>query len=144
MRAQILVAEGFGKDTMVELSDAELVTRTRAGDSDAYRELVARYQGHVYGLAYSIVDNWADAQDMAQEAFIRAYCNLDQLRDAGRFAAWLRRVTFALTLDWLKAFRPGLFEQLDSPDDLDSLEIPDFAPGPNLRRGPAAPARLLG
>jgi len=115
---------------MVELSDAELVSRTRAGDNDAYRELVARYQGHVYGLAYSVLDNWADAQDMAQEAFIRAYCNLDQLRDAGRFAAWLRRVTFSVTMNWLKTFRPGLFEELGSPDDLDSLEIPDFAPGP--------------
>jgi len=66
---------------MVEPTDAELVGRTQAGDADAYRELVARYQGHVYGLAYSILDNWADAQDMAQEGFIRAYCNLGQLRD---------------------------------------------------------------
>lgn len=116
---------------MSEPSDAELVTRTRAGDKDAYRELVARYQGHVYGLAYSVLDNWADAQDMAQEAFIRAYCNLDQLRDAGRFAAWLRRVTFSVTMNWLKTFRPKLFEQLGSLDDLDSLDIPDFAPGPS-------------
>ena len=115
---------------MVAPSDAELVRRTRSGDKEAYGELVTRYQGHVYGLAYSIVNHWADAQDIAQEAFIRAYCNLNQLRDPARFAAWLRRVTFSVAMNWLKAFRPGLFEQLGSPEDIDRLNVPDFAPGP--------------
>lgn len=113
-----------------EKTDVELVLRTLKGDKEAYGELVARYQGHVYGLTYSIVDNWADAQDIAQETFIRAYCNLDQLRAPARFAAWLRRVTFSVAMNWLKAFRPGLFEQFGSLEDLDSLDIPDFAPGP--------------
>ena len=111
-------------------SDAEQVARTLAGDHGAYKELVTRYQGHVYGLAYSLSDNWTDAQDIAQEAFIRAYTNLDQLRDPGRFAAWLRRVAFGAAMDWLRAFRPKLFEQLDGQADLDKLEIPDFRPGP--------------
>jgi len=113
-----------------DLNDAGLVRGTRSGDKEAYGELVARYQGHVYGLAYSIVNHWADAQDIAQETFIRAYCNLDQLRDPARFAAWLRRVTFSVAMNWLKAFRPGLFEQLGSLEDLDGLGIPDFTPGP--------------
>ena len=39
-------------------TDAELVRRTRRGDREAYGELVARYQGHVYGLAYSLVGDW--------------------------------------------------------------------------------------
>jgi len=59
---------------LTDLSDARLVQRTRSGDKGAYGELAARYQGHVYGLAYSLVDNWAEAQDIAQEAFVRAYC----------------------------------------------------------------------
>ena len=91
-----------------DLSDAQLVEGTRNGKRDAYAELVARYQGHVYGLAYSLVDNWAEAQDIAQEAFIRAYCNLDGLKDPSRFAAWLRRVAFSVAMDWLRTFRPGL------------------------------------
>ena len=115
----------------VDPNDVELVGRTRSGNKEAYGQLVTRYQGHVYGLAYSFVNNWADAQDIAQEAFIRAYCNLDQLRDAARFAAWLRRVTFSVAMNWLKAFRPGLFEYFGSPEDLDRLEISDFAPGPS-------------
>jgi RNA polymerase sigma-70 factor (ECF subfamily) len=115
---------------LAQPTDGELVRLTRRGDRDAYGVLVARYQGHVYGLAYSLVDNWAEAQDIAQETFVRAYANLDQLREADRFAAWLRRVAFSVAMNWLKAFRPGLFEQLDGQVGLDSLEVPDFRPGP--------------
>ena len=110
--------------------DAELVQRTRAGDKEAYGELVASYQGHVYALAYSLVNNWTNAQDIAQEVFIRAYCNIGQLREPSRFAAWLRRVTFSVTMNWLKAFRPKLFERLDGRIDLNTLDVPDFTPDP--------------
>ncbi len=111
-------------------ADARLVQMTVAGDHEAYKQLVARYQGHVYGLAYSLVGDWAEAQDIAQETFIRAYTNLDQLLDPARFAAWLRRVSFGVAMDWLRTFRPKLFEQLDGRVDLQHLEIPDFQPGP--------------
>lgn len=99
-------------------------------DAEAYGSLVARYQGHVYGLAYSLVENWTEAQDIAQETFIRAYLNLDQLQHPARFAAWLRRVTFSITTNWLRAYRPALFKRLDGQVDLDSLDIPEFKPGP--------------
>ena len=115
---------------MPDRSDAELVGSTLSGDRAAYGELVARYQGHVYGLAYSLLGDWAEAQDIAQEAFIRAYSNLDQLRQPARFAGWLRRVAFSVAMDWLRTFRPGLFQQLDGRADADALEIPDFQPGP--------------
>lgn len=115
---------------MTQPTDGKLVKHTLAGNHEAYKELVARYQGHVYGLAYSLVGNWTDAQDIAQETFIRAYANLTQLKDPARFAAWLRRVAFSVAMNWLKAFRPGLFEQLDSRVGLDHLDIPDFDPGP--------------
>jgi RNA polymerase sigma-70 factor (ECF subfamily) len=115
---------------MPDPRDSELVCRARAGDRAAYGELVTRYQGHVYGLAYSLAGDWASAQDIAQEAFIRAYTNLDQLREPERFAAWLRRVAFSVAINWLQAFRPKAFEQLDGPLELEELEIPDFRAGP--------------
>jgi RNA polymerase sigma factor (sigma-70 family) len=87
-------------------SDGELVRASAMRDQEAYKELVARYQGHGYGLAFSLVNNWAEAQDIAQETFIRAYLNRDQLRDPERFAAWLRRVAFGVSVDWLRTFRP--------------------------------------
>ncbi len=115
---------------MAQPTDAELVERVRGGDREAYGTLVSRYQGHVYGLAYSLVDDWAEAQDIAQDAFVRAYLNLDQLQDPARFAAWLRRVAFSISMNWLKSFRPELFRQLDGQVDLEVLGVPDFEPGP--------------
>jgi RNA polymerase sigma-70 factor (ECF subfamily) len=115
---------------VADRSDAELVSQIRGGDPESYSALVARYQGHVYGLAYSLVNNWADAQDIAQETFIRAYVNLDQLKDPARFAPWLRRVTFGVAMNWLRAYRPAFYQQIEGQVDLESLEVPDFAPGP--------------
>jgi len=111
-------------------TDGDLVRLTGRGNTEAYGELVSRYQGHVYGLAYSLAGNWDDAQDIAQETFIRAYVNLDQLREPARFAPWLRRVTFGVTMNWLKAHQPDRFRALEGRVDLDTLEVPDFAPGP--------------
>lgn len=110
--------------------DAELVRRTLYGDKEAFGELVAAYQGDVYGLAYALVRNWQDAQDVAQEAFIRGFSSLDQLRDRNRFAPWMKRVTFSVAMNWMKAHRRNLFEQYDRRVDLDNLDIPDVASDP--------------
>jgi len=89
----------------VSPTDASLVQATLGGDADAYTELVHRYQAHVYGLAYSLTSSWAEAQDVAQETFIRVHSNLDHLRDPERFAPWLRRVTFSVAMNWLASSR---------------------------------------
>ena len=118
-------------NTYEHLNTGELVQQTSAGDKEAYGELVTRYQGHVYGLAYSLVNHWSDAQDIAQEAFIRAYANIDQLNDPDRFPAWLRRITFSVTMNWIKSFRPKLYELIDGKVD---LKIPaGTQPGTTLR-----------
>src|SRR5437016_261614 len=86
--------------------DAELVALTLGGDPRAFGMLVARYQGSVHGLAYAIVAGWAEAEDLAQTAFLRAYLQLGQLREPERFAPWLRRIVTTTCLDWLAAHRP--------------------------------------
>jgi RNA polymerase sigma-70 factor (ECF subfamily) len=116
---------------MGQSTDAELVQRVLdSGDAEAYGELVRRYQGHVYGLAFSLLGDWAEAQDMAQETFIRAYVNLGQLRDPTKFAPWLRRVAFGPCMDWLKTFRPELWRSLGEPASEEALnqELQDAPP----------------
>lgn len=83
-------------------SDSELVGRAREGDTAAFGRLVRRYQDAVYGLAYHQLGNFHDAQDVAQEAFIRAYVHLHQLQDASRFVGWLRSLTVHLCTDWVR------------------------------------------
>ena len=70
--------------------DAEIVRQTLAGNQDVFSELVRRYRGLAYGLAHHLVRNQADAEDLAQDAFLNAYKNLTQLKEASKFGSWLR------------------------------------------------------
>ena len=72
--------------------------------NDAFGELVRRYQRMVYALTLSLV-RAADADDVAQEAFLRAFRNLDLLADPARFGVWLRRITFGVAIDHVRADR---------------------------------------
>ena len=112
---------------MANKTDAELVNRVRKlGDADAYGELVIRYQGQVYGLAYSIIGDRAEARDMAQEGFIRAYVKLHTLHKPERFSAWLQRIVYSTCISRLRTFRPELYRTMGVPNNADGLEaIPD-------------------
>jgi RNA polymerase sigma-70 factor (ECF subfamily) len=74
--------------------DHELVSRARRGDVAAYEELVRRYQGVATRVARSVAG--ADAEDVAQEAFVRAYHALDRFRDGASFRPWLLRIVVNL------------------------------------------------
>jgi len=73
---------------------AQLVTRAQTGDTDAYGELVRRFQDMAYGYAYSVVGDWKLAEDAAQEAFIEAYRCLSDLREPRAFPGWFKRIVF--------------------------------------------------
>ena len=75
---------------MPHLSDQELVTRTLDGDAEAFGTLVERYKQAVYGGCVSMVRDFDLAQDLAQEAFIKAFQHLDRLSMPASFRHWLR------------------------------------------------------
>jgi len=95
----------------------ELVARAREGSSEARDELVRRHYREIAVLAAAIVNDATEAEDLAQEAFIRAFRNLDLLVDPNRFAAWLRRIVVGVSIDWLRAFRPALFRGWSDGDE---------------------------
>ena len=72
--------------------DAVLVERSRDGDQDAYAELVTRYQAIAARTAYVITGTAADAEDVAQDAFVKAYYALDRFRPGAPFRPWLLRI----------------------------------------------------
>jgi RNA polymerase sigma factor (sigma-70 family) len=110
--------------------DAELVALARSGDSGAFEELVGRHERVTRALAYSLVGDAAEAEDLSQEAFLRAFRNLDLLADAGKFAPWLRRVTFGVCIDWLRTFRPELYRLETPADELATLAARSDEPSP--------------
>jgi RNA polymerase sigma-70 factor (ECF subfamily) len=74
------------------LDDAELLARARRGDVHAYGELVDRYRQMAFRTAYVITRSSADAEDAAQEAFVKAYYALGRFRDDAPFRPWLLRI----------------------------------------------------
>jgi len=71
-----------------------LVIKARAGDLEAYGEIVRRFQDMAYGYAYSILSDFHLAEDAAQEVFVEAYRQLPKLREPTAFPAWFRRIVF--------------------------------------------------
>jgi len=106
--------------TTAEVSDAALVARCRAGDDDAWRELVERFSRYVYAIAiqaFRLPEH--DAEDVFQEVFARVYERLDTLRADDAIRPWIAQLTRRVCIDRL---RSGGREQ---PAEEDLLEIAD-------------------
>lgn len=112
------------------LSDSQLVARCRAGDPQAWNELVERFSRYVYAIcvqAFRLPDS--DAEDVFQEVFARAYQHLDKLRDDSAVRPWLAQLTRRLCIDRLRAGqreRPVADEELVAGTD-DTLAMLDDA-----------------
>ena len=89
-----------------------LIEQSRGGDLDSFNALVEMYQGQVYAVALRMVRDVALAEDLAQEAFISAYRNLNQYR-GGSFKSWLLRIVRNATLDALRKSQRRPAESLD-------------------------------
>ena len=74
------------------LTEAELVERAKGGDQDAYGELVHAYQGIAFRTAYLLTGNAADAEDAAQEGFVKAFYALGRFRRGAELRPWLLRI----------------------------------------------------
>ncbi len=83
-------------------ADRELLEAVLEGDTTAYRGLVEKYQGRVYGMLYGMLRNREDARDLTQEAFVKAYHNLDSFRLESSFYTWLYRIAMNLAIDFVR------------------------------------------
>lgn len=83
--------------------ERELVRRAKQGDTLAYGELVQQQQTAVFNVAWRMFGRREDAEDAAQEAFIRAYKALGRFDETRPFAPWIKRITVNLCLNWLEA-----------------------------------------
>jgi RNA polymerase sigma-70 factor (ECF subfamily) len=81
------------------VSDAEFVEKARAGDHQAFRVLVERYQGRAYGLALRVLRNEDAARDAVQDGFLKAYGSLDRFEGRSSFYTWLYRIVMNQCLD---------------------------------------------
>jgi len=94
--------------------EAELITRSVAGDLDAYDRLVGLYQDRVYQVAYRITGNHEDAWDAAQETFLNAFRSLPRFRGASAFSTWVHRIATNAALDLIRRRPPQPPVSLDA------------------------------
>ena len=112
---------------------AEFVTRLRAGDRRAFEDLVRTQQHRVYGLALRMLGNAAEAQDVAQEVFIRAHRGLAEFRGDAQISTWLYTIASRLCLNRLA----GSERRLARHGEEALAKLADTGPGPDqaLERG---------
>lgn len=96
---------------------AQLVKKSLNGDIKSFGELVEKYRQNVHAFCYHRVGDFQDAQDLVQEIFLKVYLSLNQLRDPGKFSAWLYRIAINGCNLWLRK-RSQKTLSLKDPDKL--------------------------
>jgi RNA polymerase sigma-70 factor, ECF subfamily len=97
------------------LSDQQLITLVVRGRAEMFGELVARYQKPVYRLACAMLSDRTEAEDAAQEVFIKAHKHLASYSEAGKFWGWLRRITINVCLRKVRPVMTSLDEISEIP-----------------------------
>jgi len=93
------------RDPASNLEDMDLISRFVTGDERAFSELVNKYRKQVYAVARRFTKNHEEADDLAQEAFVKAYKNLKSFRGESGFKTWLLRITTNLSINYTKSGR---------------------------------------
>lgn len=120
---------------MTDDSDLALVQRTRAGEVEAFSELVRRHERIVFNLAYRFMRDSVLAEDMAQEAFLKAFRLLHGFRGDCSFSTWLYRVTSSVCLTELnRRKRRGEVELTPTHEDETSTQPEEASDMPELVR----------
>jgi RNA polymerase sigma-70 factor (ECF subfamily) len=124
-----------------------LVQAAKGGDVSAFEELVRRYDRNVFRIANHITHNREDAEDVVQDAFLKAYENLNQFQGQSKFYTWLVRIAVNEALMKLRRIKPGRVVSLDEDvkTEEDSLprEVADWSPNPEQQYNQAELREIL-
>lgn len=101
------------------ISDEQIIERVLKGHTQDYRELMQRHQAAVFRLAYRILGRREEAEDAAQETFVKAYRKLNTCRERRKFWRWLRRIALNICLGKLSRGRPS--DNVNELPDADCL-----------------------
>jgi RNA polymerase sigma-70 factor (ECF subfamily) len=112
------------------MDDATAVAQARAGDEEAFRLLVERHSRALFKLAYRMTGNEHDAEDVVQDAFLKAYRSLDRFEERSQVGSWLYRIAANCAFDVLRR-RQRRDSRVESLDGEDVLEPEAHGPGPD-------------
>jgi len=93
--------------------DIILVQKAKEGDKDAFCELVKKYKRQVYFVAYRMTNNHFEADDLSQEAFVKAYESIGNFKEKSAFSTWIYRIITNMTIDYIRKNRTKQVFELD-------------------------------
>src|SRR6202051_3654589 len=127
--------------------DVALVERGRAGDVAAYDTLVRKYDRQIFRIAQHITQNREDAEDVMQDAFLKAYEKLDQFQGNAKFYTWLVRIAVNESLMRLRKRKTGRMVSIDEDVETEEGSMPrdlaDWSPDPEQMYGQSELAEIL-
>jgi len=127
--------------------DVALVASARGGDVHAFETLVNKYDRQIFRIAQHITQNKEDAQDVVQDAFLKAYEKLDQFQGNSKFYTWLVRIAVNESLMRLRKRRTGKMVSIDDDIETEEGSVPrdlaDWSPNPEQNYGQAELAEIL-
>ena len=127
--------------------DLALVEQVRAGDISAYDTLVRKYERQIFRIAQHITQNREDAEDVMQDAFLKAYEKLDQFQGNAKFYTWLVRIAVNESLMRLRKRRTGrmvsIAEDVETEEGSVPRDLADWAPDPEQNYGTSELADIL-
>lgn len=104
--------------------DGQLVERALHGQAEAFEALFLKYRQRVFGVAWRLLRNEDSALDVVQDAFVKAYEQLERLRGDAQFFPWLRRIAINLAIDHLRHIRRGVEVSMEERTGEDGDETP--------------------
>ena len=115
------------------MADSDLITRAAGGDPAAFQALVERHRSMVYRVAFQFAGNHYDAEDIAQEVFIKVYRSLDKFRQDAQLSSWLYRIVMNACIDHRRRHAPAGSAPFGEEAEQTLLNTPEEAPGPEAR-----------
>lgn len=112
-------------------SDQQLVARTVSGDVGAFNDLVGRWEGSLYKFVYRYLGDAEGARDICQEAFIRAYTNLDRYRGQAKFSSWLYQIALNLCRSQFRKQKARPTVSIDDEQGYSLRLLPDTGATPD-------------
>jgi len=115
-----------------DVIDVELMRKTALGDLDAFEELVERHQHRVFGTAVRMLNSQEDAEDIAQQVFVRVWKSAKRYKPTAKFSTWLMTITRNLVLNEVRRRTRKPIWFLEEQDENASGRVPDqSAPNPS-------------
>lgn len=99
----------------MSISDEQLIKRTLSGSRAAFGQLITRYQGFVFSLCFKVLDQREEAEEAAQDVFLKLFDRLDSFREESRFKTWLYTLTYRTAIDYRRSRKPMTLPIEDHP-----------------------------